>query len=419
MVAVWGRIPDGQAREILKARQKFIVKTFNEAGHQNLRLLARAMRDAATMLDCLTPEMLDFDEAISYLVATFLALHMGYHGGRLSKQDMLDRAKYRIPSGTNSEKDAVAAEGLEALQDDHPDCGIEAHYNQILPVDLGYALIVNGYASEVVIVNDLRSTHQFTMPAEKPDWVRLWTWTDESVDKIEGVIRRLKKRIENFDITDPGEVLQLYAASKFIAKRNGIELNEIEVAGLFRKYIRSLANQGKVPARIPGTLRKGTSYGYGDEAGTCSYGGFAFEISESDRRIIDLMKAQQDIALAKKLPEYATELLNELASDFSVFASRFEGNSSTANYHETPILHYVNINDASDIFLEIFSRSRDEAKAFLKIIEKRRSERREDLKEEWGWIDKFRDTSIRKAQDRSKMFGAQIAQQFVWFLKIE
>jgi hypothetical protein len=418
MVAVWGRIRKGQGRTALQARQELIAKTFNEAGHQNLRLLSRALRDTAAMLDSLTSEMLTFHKALDYLISTFIALHMAYHGGRLSKQDMLDRAKYRSVFGSKSEKSEEEVDRLAALQADHPDCGIETHSEQILPVNLGFALIVEGYASTADIAKELRSTHQFTTPAEKPDWVRLWQWTDEPVGELEAVIQRLTVRLKNFRVTEPGEILQLYAAFKFVARRNGIGMTESEVAGFFRKYIRSLARQGKIPARVPGSPGEGRTYGYRDESGTCSYGGFAFEVSKSDRRIIDLMKARQDDALAEKMPEYATALLDELAIDFSAFTNRFEYTSEGVNYSNIPILHYLDIDDTAKIFLERFSKSKEDAKAMLKILEKRRAKHRKDMKEEWDWIDEFKETSIRKARDHSKLMGAQIEQYFNWFLKI-
>lgn len=417
MVGAWGRIHKGQGRTALQARQELITKTFNEAGHQNLRLLSRAMRDSAAMLDSLTPEMLTFHKALDYLIPTFIALHMAYHGGRLSKQDMLDRARYRRLLSSKSDKNEEDVDRLEALQADHPDCGIETHFKQILPVDLGFALIVDGYASTADIVKKLCSTHQFTIPAEKPDWVRLWRWTDESVDELEAIIQRLTVRIKNFDVTEPGEILQLYAASKLVARRNGIGLNESEVAGFFRKYIRSLASQGKIPARVPCSTREGHSYGYRDESGTFDYGGVVFNVSKSDRRIINLMKAQQDDALAEKMPEYATALMGELSINFSAFISRFEYNSAEVNYSNIPILHYFDIDDVAKIFLDLFAKSRDEAKKLLMLLEERRTEHRKELKEEWYWIDEFKETSIRKARDHSTLMGAQIEQHFVWLLK--
>jgi hypothetical protein len=415
MVAVWGKIPDGQGRKALQSRQGLIAKTFNEADHQNLRLLLRSMRDAAAMLDVITPEMLTFDVALDCLITTFLALHMAYHGRRLSKQDMLDRAKFRRSVNSNSTENEETVDGLAALQANHPDCSIESIFNQILPVDLGYALIVDGYASRSVIVNDLSSTHQFTTPADKPDWLRLWQWTDEPVHELEGVIHRLTAKIETLEITEPGEVLQLYAASKRVAGQNGIGLSEDEVAEFFRKYIRSLAKQEKIPARVPSSYDEDGRYGYGDENHTCTYQGFAFNISKSDRRIIDLMQAQQDDALARKMPEYATELMGELSKDFSAFKDRFKYPSQGANFSETPILHYMNIDDAVEIFLEIFNKDKDEAKVLFKLLGKRRAEHRIEMKEEWDWIDKFKETSIRKAYDHSKLLGAQIAQYFQWF----
>lgn len=119
------------------------------------------------------------------------------------------------------------------------------------------------------------------------------------------------------------------------------------------------------------------------------------------------------------MPEYAIALLNELSVDFAAFTSRFEYNSEGANYSNVPILHYLDFDDTAKIFLELFSQCKEDAKGMLKILEKRRAKHREDMKEEWAWIDAFKEASIRKARDRSKLMGAQIEQYFNWFLKVQ
>ncbi|MGJ8595349.1 hypothetical protein [Sulfitobacter sp.] len=85
---------------------------------------------------------------------------------------------------------------------------------------------------------------------------------------------------------------------------------------------------------------------------------------------------------------------------------------------EQPInLHYLDIDGATEIFLDLFAKSRGEAKELLKLLQERRAEHRKELKEEWCWIDEFKETSIRKARDHSKLMGAQIEQHFVWLMK--
>ena len=168
---------------------------------------------------------------------------------------------------------------------------------------------------------------------------------------------------------------------------------------------------------MPSSDHNGRRYGYRDELGTCSFHGFAFNIVESDRRLIDLMQTQQDAALAKKMPEYANVLMDELSKNFSAFKDRFEYTSPGANFSMTPIFHYMNIDDAAEIFLGHFAQSRGEAKALLKILGKRRAEHRKELQEEWSWIEGFEVASVRKAHNQSMLLGAQIAQYFKWFLK--
>lgn len=419
MEAFWREAPETQGRSALKSRQKLVVKTFEEAGHQNLRLLLRAMRDATTMLDAVSPEMVDFNDAMDRLVGTFLALHMAYHRGQLSKQDMLDRAKNPNLFGSKTAKEDAVVDALETAQAAHPDCDIRISTNLILSVRLGFSLIVDGYASPSDILDGLRSTHQFSIPAEQPDWVRLWNWAEEPTKDLETVLARVKGLIENQDITIPGQILQLYAATKFMARQGAIDLNETGVAGYFRKYILLLAKNKKVPARVPSTDREGRNYGYRDENGTCSFGGYAFNISEVDRGIIDLMKAQQDEALARKMPAHASELMIEFSSDLSAFIKKFEFTSPGINFSETPVFHHLDVGQAAAAFLALFGNSRDDAESVLKLLEKRRSNHRQELKEEWDWIDKFRKISIQQARDNSQMLGAQVAQYFEWHLKGE
>lgn len=136
----------GQGERALQARQQLAVQTFHDAGHQNLRLLQHSMRDAAALLDTLDADMLEHDRAIDHLITTFLALHMAYHGGQLSKDDMKNRGRFSRRFLSKSENKDTPPDALEIIQEQHANCNIEAGYDDVLPVDLGYLLVVEGYS---------------------------------------------------------------------------------------------------------------------------------------------------------------------------------------------------------------------------------------------------------------------------------
>lgn len=413
LTAFWPRMSETQGKTLLRSRQGLIAKTFEEAEHQNLRLLLRSIQDAALVLDALEPDMLQFEASIELLTTTFIALHMAYHGGVLTKEDMRGREKYRFPS---SSLDGENKDNLKLVQENHPNCHIEGAGRPILTADFGVSLIVDGYAEKTEIVSRLRSTHYFSVPSEQPDWVRLWNWADESTDDLALIIQKISGKMQNQEITDPGEILQIYAASKFLARRKAIGLNEMGIAGYFRKYINKLSSNGRISPLIPSPLGADRRYGYRDEGGRCSYGGYTFDIDKEDRKIIDLMKAAQEESFEKNMQLYASELFDEFKSDFERFLRRFDPLASGKNYTETPVVHYFNVSDVSKFFVSKFSDDREFAKEFLRLLGKRRSALRDELKVEWAWIDEFEQTAIKDARESSQLLGAQVSQYVKWFL---
>lgn len=201
-----------------------------------------------------------------------------------------------------------------------------------------------------------------------------------------------------------------------MAALGAIGLEDYEVAGFFRKYIRRLAKSGEIPARIPGAFPEGRRYGYREHNGTCVYNGWAFDIDEMDRKIIDLLKAEQDKALAQKMPEHAANLMKDLASDLPAFLDRFEGAEPGVNFSETPVLHFIDGGEAVASFLSRFEEDKQEASEVLKLLGKRRAEHRKELQNEWDWIDTFKDAVILEAHKVSKVLGAQVATHLKWHM---
>ncbi|SLN17828.1 hypothetical protein ROG8370_00543 [Roseovarius gaetbuli] len=407
MTAVWGRIPAGQGRAALQARQKVVAKTFHDAGHNNLRLLLRAMRDAAVMLDALEPEMLEFDQAVDHLIATFLALHMAYHGGRLSKQDMLDRARFsKSVIAKVSNQDAPPPDALELVQKDHPSCNIEAGYSDILPVQLGYGLIVEGYASTSDIGDGLSSTHQFSKPSQQPDWVRLRNWYSEPLADLEMIIVRIKQRQASFDITEPGEILQIHATESFIQQFQEVADPKAHARKTY-DYICALAKDGKIRTSVPSSDDM-VKYGFGWELGRIYYGGYAFEPSRRDKVLARRLMAEMDKAFDRSLPSLCDRLLQEMRDAPDTFLERFEYTARGENFSQASVLHHLPVDKCAKILIGHHDENRDVARMIASVFAKRRVSHHSELSDEHVWFDQLETALIDLAKETSELFAAQI-----------
>lgn len=407
IVAAWSKIPAGRGLLELQKRQSLILRTFEEAGHQNLRLLERAMRDASELLDALTPDMLQLVQAVDRLTTTFLALHMAYHGGELTKRDMANRARYEMMFVSSASEDDVAArDKLKSLVDRHPECDIAARNRAVLQSELAQMLIVDGYASPETIRKSLDQTQQFKPAMDRPDWVRLWHWGEESATDLEKVIARIDKRMETQEITNPGEILQIYAARNFLDQFSASP-NPKYLARRTFEYILELSKAGKMPAREPSS-RDRESYGFNWEIGRISFGGYSFEPNRRDKVIARRLRREMDLAYNNSLPQKVQSLQALLDQDPAEFLAAFAYKPSAVSFHDTPILHHFPVAETASALLKVFDTDRELANALAKKLGERVSEHRRELNDERPWFPQFTAELEREANLLGTLYAAQV-----------
>lgn len=217
LVGFWTLIGKGPGTKFLRDHQALIIETFREQEdlHQNLRLLRQALRDTAETLNALPDDFFDFPEPLERLARTLLALHMAFAGGFLTKEELLERGDWKL---FREPKEGTEKPRLKEFVDRHQGADISSFSNATLPTDLGYALIVRGYAPKREIIDTLKGTLQFVTREDKPDWLRLWKWGEETESELVQIIKRLNQEFETSEMIEAGVVLHVYAALCFIVR---------------------------------------------------------------------------------------------------------------------------------------------------------------------------------------------------------
>ncbi|WP_405107460.1 P-loop NTPase fold protein [Phaeobacter sp. BS52] len=405
MTAVWGDIPDGQGRRFLQAHQAIIKTIFEEASHRNLRLLLRAIRDAADLIDRIEPEMVAHTTSVQRLTQTFLALHMAYHEGSIDKNDLRQRGDSGRYLNSGKEDDGSP---LSKLRQKHPNADILNYRGGALPAELGVNLLVDGYASTAQINIALKATGHFTAPKETPDWIRLWNWEEQDTTELEGVIARIEASLASFEVTNPGEILQIYGALNFMGKYRG-DFCPRKTARKFYCYVRALSKRGILPARVASFAAVHEQYGFDWTSGTISYGGYGFEPAPRGKGLCLLIRKLMDQAFARKLPERASELLGYLQDQPETFLDLLEKNTGEGvSYWEAPILHHMDCLAAVEAIFKLSQRDRATALRVLDAIFYRKLKNSKALSAEHEWIENLKVNLVAKANAVSAISAAQM-----------
>ncbi|MBO9467124.1 hypothetical protein J7443_17915 [Tropicibacter sp. R15_0] len=419
LAAVWAKIPDGQGKTVLQDRQNLIKETFDEAKHQNLRLTLRAVRDCAVMLDALTEEMLGFEEAVERLIRTHLALHMAYHGGEIGKEDLVSRNKSydKLPRPKTDETKAENTASQTSVPpiiwpivERHPGADIHLRVRQgslgIISVELGCSLFFDGYASTELTLRELRETHLFTPPAQRPDWVRLWHWDEESVHDLKSLLDRIEDSINNHTLVEPGEILQVYAVLNRFGEYSE-RFPEKENTRRFCAYINALIEKDLIRKRSPQGGDHG-KYGFSLETGTISYGGYGFEPDLRARILAKKLRGAMDAAYERDLPQIGRDLVNDLRDDPAQFQACFDYQTKGLNFSEAPILQACDVQAFASALLEWYEKDKGVAQNIAKVIGKRSAGIRQELALEHPWIENLKSEFITQAAAKDRLLAAQV-----------
>ncbi|WP_282094017.1 P-loop NTPase fold protein [Epibacterium ulvae] len=398
------KMPEGQGRTFLTDHQSVIKEIFEEARHQNLRLLMRAMRDAADLIDKIEPEMVAFTESMLGLLRTFLALHMAYHGGKITKEDVGRRTEIRIKRNRR----------LLDPEFQHPDFDPEKQSfddvlwdTEVLGDELASQLFVEGYATCDQINIALKNTHRFAEPAQQPDWLRQWGWHEESDDEFDAICARIDARLAAHEIIEPGEILHVYHARAHLGKYLD-DFDEQENAWFFCKYICDLIDEGKLPARSLGVAGFDNGYGFSLAAGTVVYKGHSSGLDKYSAFLANFMCKEMDEVLKRELTYKAEELMGLMSSAPGEFCRQLRQREQGGSYWNVSILHNLDVEKFVSVWMALMENDRHHAIVILQLCGDRVSTGQSSMEDEALWSKRLFEKLVEEAKKISPMRVAQV-----------
>jgi len=392
------KMPEGQGRTFLTEHQSVVKEIFEEADHQNLRLLMRAMRDAADLIDQIEPGMVAFVEPMLGLLRTFLALHMAYHGGKITKEDVGRRTEIMMQHVARS----VNAESQ------HPDYDPEKQSfdgvlldTEVLGDELATQLFVEGYATYDQINTALQNTHRFAEPAQLPDSVKLWNWPQLTADQFQNVKETIDGRMGRYEIVDPMEILSIYGA--FTSRGEQISNFDREHYGKrFVEYAKAIVKSGKLAGSAD--LNE-SGFGVSENNNMCAIGGRQFLLDELGHELVLFIEESVDAAYGERLKKVADELFRLLQTGPKTFITSFKEYS---RYNKHDVLCQINVAEAAIALMDILKRDPMMAADVAYVITKHVRFHTGEGQEDQRWLAELTVDLLKLAKEEGCQIEAQV-----------
>ena len=396
-------MPDGNGKKWFESNQVLALDVFSSATHGNLRVLRQCLHDCGRVIDVLDEGLLISTNAMIRFVRTYLALSMAVATGEINSKQLGDRHNY---GNVLKPKDGEDAHPLYNCFKQYPQAEIFAgNSTSILPLELGISLIGIGYEKPEKINAVLSATGQFVGDEIVPLWARFFKWWQLSQTDLESTFQEAQSYI--FEATEIKAGPFLHIAYALISIAEDGAGDGAHTAKKIECRIKKLAKSNRIPL-----AKYGKDYGWNDEMGTFSFGGYAFEPNELTKPIIELMKTAQIEAFKKSRISEAQRLLGLLCEDLDAFGREFSSNNDGSGYYETAILQEIDADKFAEVvFGYVTSGDFEAIGAQLKNLAGRH--RLSTLPEEIVWAERVKT----KLEELAEKVGPLEKARMVWFLR--
>jgi hypothetical protein len=404
-------VQDGTAKTWLSDHADLVGEVFNQAGHENLRLLRNALRECALILDRLEADLFAAKEPMARFVRTYLALAMALARGEITDDDIekLDRPHLAL-----SVDDQNRPTPLRQLCNRHTGADIVTTRGAVISTKLARHLFIDGFADSETLNKSLRDTGQFIGQDENPLWLRMVHFFEAGWDHLRSLVEEGWSYLFNASDIQPGPYLHIADNMLSIANRGGLDIDGDTLKGLIVRRISDLKDSGAIPP-----AKFGSDLGWSNNLPGFSFGGYGREPTEEFKDVLQAMEEAQLELYREGIAEEAGKLLSLYEHDVDAFIDLLGYSPDGDSYFRVPIFDKIDRNRFAEITVQYLVSGRTrELRELLGVIDKRHTNY-PDLDVEKPWFRSLRHVLDARAKEHSPLAQAQLAMFLESTWKIE
>lgn len=370
---------EGRGKQYLKDHPDLIREVFEQAGHNNLRLLRNALRECALVLDRIEDAFFEAQEPMARFTRTYLALAMALGKGEIAEEDLGRRADlivFMLP-----DEDAEEPDVFKEIMNRHKGADIMAGSGGTLSVALGQDLLGRGFVDEAQLNLELRATGAFRKQEANPLWFRMFKWREQPTEQLKDDINAARSYLfEKYDVIS-GPYLHIADNLMQIHVAAGQEDLATDISEKCVARIHALGEKDCIPK-----ARFGMEFGWSEERGRFSFAGYASKPSPHFMPLIVAMREQQLSRYERELQEEAEDLTLKIEEDFEHAGWKFVRNMAGPSFYDSPVLHLCDPKRiATVVFDAISAGNQDEIGRFVvRLSERHGRSNTWDVERKWA-----------------------------------
>ncbi|WP_321362992.1 hypothetical protein [uncultured Celeribacter sp.] len=405
-----GLMSEGKGKTYLSDHPDLIREVFEQAGHNNLRLLRNALRECALVLDRIEDAFFEAQEPMARFTRTYLALAMALGKGEIAEEDLGRRADlivFMLP-----DEDAEEPDVFKEIMNRHKGADIMAGSGGTLSVALGQDLLGRGFVDEAQLNLELRATGAFRKQDENPLWKRLFEWRHISWQALPALIEEARVYLFETDPIEPGPYLHIVQTFLNIEERGGFTESRPDFLQRVQARIETLKASGGLPMADYGQL-----FGWDRDDKHFYFGGYGFELKAEMSGILQTMELAQVALFDATLTSFVEQLMAELQTDLKAFDAHFWSRDGALSYERIPVLDRLPAQEVAKVLVGHIEngRARTIGDTFEHLASRHRSVAEWDA--ERVWADRVKKEMQRHVPDFEPIVRAQMAAFFDTYWK--
>lgn len=348
-------LQDSRIKRLIINSKNSILGIYDQSQIHSLRVLKHTIEDLERLLASLSNMHLENNEAISELICFFTALNLEIRCSRISKEDLLDRARTLLKFKTRTDQDVSDEKAEPRL------ITAGRRYNDIKldnPILSGSTLVntlINGNYISADIQKCIDNSPHFFKTVEAKPWLVFMHFDEIDESQSKEAFERLQKQFAERTITEIGEMLHLFAFHYLFADIGLTEMSLGQVESENFQYMQDLINRNLFPTP---DINFNQAYDFSYE----TYGGYAFWVKQSYKehfaRTVEQLRSNQIQVLNNTLPAEAIHLLDLVSNNGTEFLEKVSNTRNGNNrFSETAILHLIAAADFVDAWLKSHPRN--------------------------------------------------------------
>ncbi|WP_417280480.1 hypothetical protein [Celeribacter sp.] len=376
-------IGDGKGQTYLDAQHDLIREVFEQAKHNNLRLLRNALRECAQVLDQIEDALFEAQEPMARFTRTYLALAMALGKGEITEEDVRNRDRINWAKATAKVEgqDEPEDTALEILDKRHVGADIFDLGGSVLTLELGVAILVRGHIASENLNGILRQTGQFTKQDENPLWKRLFEWRHISWQALPTLIEEARVYLFETDPIEPGPYLHIVQTILHIEERGGLTESRQDFLQRLHARVGALKASGGLPLAAYGKM-----FGWERHGRSFYFGGYGFDPKADMFELIKAMEQAQVALFDESQAAFAEQLMTELKEDLKAFDAHFWSRDGALSYERIPVLERLPAEEVARVLVGHIEngRARSIGDIFEYLVSRHRSVAEWDAERVWA-----------------------------------